>query len=359
MASENLLSFEERLPRQGVGRYGIAPDAPALWSVLGDDAEPSARTVYLDLETTGLSLGAGTLICVVGLGVVDGPDFVVRQYVLHDPGAEQALLEAVATQMASFARVVTFNGKRFDAPLFRGRYQLHRLPDPLPRRHVDLLQPAQRIWRRRLGSCGLSALEAQVLGSARESDIPGYDIPGRYFASLRGGDFGAFRPVLDHNRQDVVTMAGLASVMDRLLRADSELSASLCPSDLLGIGRLLELAGQSERARSCYEAALVGATTAERAEALSRLAHLAQKANQIDLAIQLFEALARYSNERAVLASVELAKLYEHRVKQPERALGHARRAYDLIRLQPARRARGALDDVARRVARLESKLKR
>ena len=46
---------------------------------------------------------------------------------------------------------------------------------------LDLLYPARRAWKLRLGSCRLSRLETEVLGMSREGDLPGSEVPARFF----------------------------------------------------------------------------------------------------------------------------------------------------------------------------------
>lgn len=92
-----------------------------LWRVLKDFAP---RTVYLDIETTGLSLRSPVTV----VGIHDGrrTHSLVRGRDLTGPN-----LEAV---MSSVDLMVTFNGKSFDLPVLRSQYP-GWIPD-IP--HVDL-----------------------------------------------------------------------------------------------------------------------------------------------------------------------------------------------------------------------------
>src|SRR6266545_7497786 len=104
--------------------------------------------VFFDLETTGLSGGAGTYAFLVGCGRfgTDGA-FVTRQFVMTRYADERPLLEAVAGELAGAGALVSFNGKSFDAPVFETRYLFHRLKwiaAELP--HIDALHPARRFW---------------------------------------------------------------------------------------------------------------------------------------------------------------------------------------------------------------------
>lgn len=320
-----------------------------------DRARPD-RAVFLDIETTGLNAGAGTLVFLVGLAFVEGTDVVVEQYFLHEPAAEPALLGQLARRLSDFRSMVTFNGKSFDAPLLIGRYDLHRLADPLPGAHVDLLHPSRRIWGRRLGHSTLGALEARILGVTRDRDVPGAEVPRLYFDFIRGGSVAAMASVLSHNRDDLLAMVALAERLDLLL-GDPRRAESSGSSDLLGLGMLFESVHQRGEARHCYAAALVGATTAERGEALFRLASLVDKVADLERAIDLFTMVANYSFERAVLASIELAKIYEHRTGDHDQALAYAERALALLATASPKRRAGLSSSLTRRIARLQRKV--
>jgi len=104
------------------------------------------RTVFIDLETTGLSGGAGTLAFLVGCGYFDLGAFQVRQFLLTSHAAERALLTAVAEFFDGADLIVTYNGKTFDVPVMETRWMFHRLRMPLSDvAHFDMLHPARRL----------------------------------------------------------------------------------------------------------------------------------------------------------------------------------------------------------------------
>ena len=203
--------------------YVGSPIADALdgegLRVLGSLArEPAAEgpVLFVDLETTGLSGGAGTVAFLIGVGFFGEGDFHLNQYVLPSLGAERAQLVAVGELIRASRALVTFNGKSFDVPVMETRWAMHRMPLPwadVP--HVDVLHPARRLWRRQ--DCRLAALEEQVLGLTREHDVPGAEIPARYFGFLRRGDPAPLIPVLEHNRLDLVSLAALTARGCRLV----------------------------------------------------------------------------------------------------------------------------------------------
>lgn len=212
------------------------------------------RTLFLDTETTGLR-GAGTVAFLVGLGWLDGDDFVVRQLLMRDYPEEVSLLEETAAVLERLDSIVTFNGKSFDVPLLRDRFVMARLRDRWREQpHLDLLHAARRTWKLRLGTCTLGNLEAAELGIHREGDLPGAEVPERFFAFLKTGDASLLDDVLRHNAQDIQTLYVLLGRLAGIYGAPEAQTSML---DVLSVGRALERAGEGERARRCFQVASV------------------------------------------------------------------------------------------------------
>ena len=47
-------------------------------------------------------------------------------------------------------------------------------------------------------------LEKQIAGLHRVGDVPGYEIPSRYFKFIRTGDARPLEAVMEHNRLDLI-----------------------------------------------------------------------------------------------------------------------------------------------------------
>jgi uncharacterized protein YprB with RNaseH-like and TPR domain len=236
-----------------------AAHAPMLTA--GEPARPPF--LFLDLETTGLSGGAGTYAFLIGCGrFADEGAFLTQQYVLSAFGDERSMLETVAREMARAEALVSFNGKSFDAPLLETRYLFHRLDWTvacLP--HIDVLHPARRFWGgtlREMGNddlgCSLAALEQQVLGMRRVDDVPGFEIPGRYFQFVRSGDARPLAAVLEHNRLDLLSLAGLTARLMHLIAEGPEEAADA--REALALGRVYGRSGLDARACEAFERVL-------------------------------------------------------------------------------------------------------
>src|SRR5512136_2134702 len=65
---------------------------------------------FIDIETTGLAGGTGTLAFLIGAGAYQGDQFVLRQYFLRDPAEEDAMLNQLVEDLTPATGWVTFNG---------------------------------------------------------------------------------------------------------------------------------------------------------------------------------------------------------------------------------------------------------
>ena len=61
-----------------------------------------SKAVFLDTETTGLGMGAGTYVFLVGAGYLDGNEFRVKQFFLTGPGHEIEFLSELSSFLHRF-----------------------------------------------------------------------------------------------------------------------------------------------------------------------------------------------------------------------------------------------------------------
>ncbi len=181
----------------------------------GLDGRPDpARLLLLDTETTGLAGGTGTLAFLVGIARVRRDAIEVTQFLLTGFGGEAALLERVQPMLERTAHLVTFNGKSFDLPLLRTRARLAGRPlaaDEPP--HLDLLHVTRRRLREGWDDCRLRTAEAQALGFNRIDDLPGAEVPAAWQRWLQRRDPTLLPRILDHNREDLLSLAALLAVL--------------------------------------------------------------------------------------------------------------------------------------------------
>lgn len=322
----------------------------------------------IDLETTGLAGGAGTQAFLVGCARIDGDGVFVRQFLSPGFEHERAQLATVAEWMHDRSHLITFNGRTFDLPLLEMRFSFNRLAWPwghLP--HLDALHPARRFWRDRaevLGpdpdesSCSLGVLEKRLSGVHRVGDVPGFEIPARFFQFARDGRAEPLEAVLEHNRLDLLsTLLVCARAATFVVRGPGATDSGY---ECLGLGRLYERLASQPEAQACYErAAEHGACVADarlRAESLRRLAVCLRRAGRLDAAAEAWRAVLATRGVPVLVrreAREALAIFQEHRARD----FGAARTlVLDVLAEPLADRHRV---NAQRRLARLDRKLNR
>jgi len=336
----------EKLSGVGLRRIG--------WSGRPFDAR---RCLFLDTETTGLSGGAGTVAFLVGVGFLEGNSFVIEQYLMRDYSDEPELIDRLAERMDKFDCVCTFNGRTFDMPLLEARFTMCRMRHRWRElENLDLLHPARRLWKLRLGSCRLSRLEEFVLGMERVDDLPGSEVPQRYFDFLKTGDMGLLEDIIRHNKQDI---ASLATLLVQLCGAYAAPERLRDCKDLFSAGKALEKQGELGVARELYQVSAVpapagtlAALTGERiaGEANWRVYLIARRNKDYDGMRQALETMLR-RGQMLLQAHVEMSKLYEHHYRDCRSALKHARQAREIC-------AGAETDALEARIARLERKIR-
>ncbi len=95
----------------------------------------------------------------------------------------------------------------------------------------------------------LSSLETSLLGHEREGDVPGFEIPARYFRYVHTGDARPLDAVLEHNRLDLLSLALLTARAAQLL--DEGVTGAQTAREALGMGRLYERSGMTSDALAC------------------------------------------------------------------------------------------------------------
>lgn len=310
--------------------------------------------LFLDTETTGLSRGAGTVAFLVGVGYICNHELVVRQYLMRDYDEEAFVLRHVLAHFEHDPVLVTFNGRTFDMPLLQSRCIMQRMRvDFSIYPHADLLHTARRVWKLRLNSCRLSMLEEHIFHEPRTDDLPGAEVPQRYFDYLKTHDFSLLEDILKHNAQDIVTLARLLYTLSDL--HENPMSAEHI-QDIFSLGRVYEKRGHHQTARACYRAADAGSMSALSRE---RLAYCLSRNQEPQEAARIYEKMIA-ARQGGAKPYISLSKILEHKLNDIKGAADIARKGLlylsDRSLADPAEKA--AFDDLTHRYARLLSKLR-
>lgn len=228
----SLLRTRERKAHRSIAAPAgteIAPGVRYVEHSFAFDAEPilhvprlteapidRKRLLCFDTETTGLAGGVGTRAFMIGVASWGAGALTIRQLYLTAIAGELAMLQIFASWLHEDTVLASYNGKSYDAPLLKGRLRLnrveHRLCDLM---HADWLHPTRRAYRDVLPNCKLATVERDILKIVRDDDLPGSQAPAAWLAFLRGQSSRDLARVLDHNRQDVITLMHLGDHLAR------------------------------------------------------------------------------------------------------------------------------------------------
>jgi uncharacterized protein YprB with RNaseH-like and TPR domain len=317
-----------------------------------------SSAVFLDLETTGLAGGTGTVPFLVGLAYYRDERFKVTQFFLNEMAEEGRLVAELGqfVREMGFRSLVTYNGKAFDLPLVETRFALHRAPCPLrglP--HLDFLFSARSLWKHKYDSCRLFNLAREIVQAERSEDIPGAEIPLRYFQYIRNGDFSLIDPILYHNQEDLLSLLGVVVAGSVLVERNREAAArgEADAMDLFGVARLFERAGDAATSAALLEKALSGGRglTAEATHvARKKLSHHFKRAKDWDKALPFWQEMAAGED---VDCFRELSMYFEHTVKDYSEAIRVATEGLALSK----GKALAAEKDFEKRIARIRGKM--
>jgi uncharacterized protein YprB with RNaseH-like and TPR domain len=289
------------------------------------------KALFLDTETTGLAGGTGTFAFMIGLGFYEGDRFLVQQFFMRDYSEERASLSMLKGLLESFQFLITFNGKHYDIPLLETRFILSRLSSKIREMpNFDLLYPARRIWKGAYDNCRLITLESQLLGMERVDDVPSEWIPSLYFDYLQTGDASKIYKVFYHNQMDILSMVALAGRI-HLIYHDPQAAQPRKGVEHFALGRLFWEHRHPEKAISCFEVALKRCDDNLSWEVMRWLSMAFKKTGQMAKAQSLWEEMVTWPYQKDTFPYIELAKHYEHQLKDFEMAIVYVEKALEKI----------------------------
>jgi len=292
--------------------------------------------LFFDLETTGLSGGAGTIAFLAAFGRFavsksGNAALAITQYLLLDYPGESDFINCVAADLSlaggGLPLMVSYNGKCFDSQIFKNRCLINGIHPP-EYHHADLLHPSRRLWKSILSDCSQATIENQVLGLDRTGDVSGALAPEIWFSFLRSGSnassVGDLLSICDHNAKDVAGLATLFLALGKIA-ADPFKSRNILRFD------------EKELALFWWKAVK------------KHQAFFADDEFCVKTAFTLMEAVAKNGNP---LAAITLAKDAEWRLRDFKLALHYANLAVVAPEIPMSFK-----EEIKKRIERLEKKI--
>jgi hypothetical protein len=161
--------------------------------------------IVFDIETMGL-FEAPIILFGLGKQIQDGVR--ITQYLLTDIYDEPAALLETIKELKSSKAIISYNGRSFDVPYLKDRLAFYGLDIIEEGSHYDLLHYTRRFIGNLLPRCTLGDVE-RYLGIERGMDLPSSMVPDFYEKYLETGNPGPLIPIVEHNKQDLITLVSL------------------------------------------------------------------------------------------------------------------------------------------------------
>ena len=161
---------------------------------------------FLDIETLGLS---EVPLFLIGIATFKDNQLITEQIFVRELKEEKAALHFLSELLQGKQAIGTFNGKSFDVPFIRKRMERHDLKHEIKLPHFDLKYFSQKAFSNLVYDFKLSTLERELFKVERVDDVPGFEIPRYYSAYIKTKNIGSVVPIIDHNKQDLISTAKL------------------------------------------------------------------------------------------------------------------------------------------------------
>lgn len=166
------------------------------------------KLIFFDLESLGLF---GRPLALLGLARPKGDGLLIEQYVIRSITEELAAIAATAEALGQAEALVTYNGRAFDVNYLEERLSYYGIYRRIERPNFDLLYHARRCFGDHLPDCRLETVERYVLRRERPFDVPSALVPDFYNTYLEERNIGPLVAIIEHNKQDLISLAALLS----------------------------------------------------------------------------------------------------------------------------------------------------
>lgn len=185
-------------------RYWLPASHPASLCLAGI-ADPE-DLLFFDLESMGLF---SRPLVLLGLAKPNKDELLIRQYLIRDITEELAAITKTLEHLKKDRILITYNGRRFDCNYLKERLGYYGQNKSIDLPHMDLLFFARRAWGEELSDCRLETVEKKILGKERPLNIPPALVPDFYNTYLEEKCIGPLIPIIEHNKQDIISLAHL------------------------------------------------------------------------------------------------------------------------------------------------------
>jgi tetratricopeptide (TPR) repeat protein len=196
--------------------------------------------------------------------------------------------------------------------------------------HFDLLHLSRKIWKNRLASRALQDLEHEILEIPRTDDeVPGWMIPEIYFNYLRSNDPNPLKGVVYHNGMDILSLAALFVYLSTSFENIQD-SSQFNPIDYYSLGQIYFDLGLKEIAQNIFFQCIQQDSLPVQFKLIvfQRIAEIDKSQNNYEEALVYWQKAADFED---IDSSIEIAKYYEHTVKDYQSAYAWTENAISFL----------------------------
>lgn len=181
------------------------------------------QSLFFDIETTGLSADISA-ITLIGCCDMNGN---ITQWFNEDGFSQKQILTDFLKFIKSYDTLISFNGKTFDLPFLATKIKEFKISDSLDvYKHLDLyqiLKPYKNLWG--LKNFRQKNLE-EYLGIQRTDKLSGKKLIKTYQNFIEKGDIKDKEAVLLHNKEDLLGLREIYSLMSYPALLDEKFTVS-------------------------------------------------------------------------------------------------------------------------------------
>lgn len=322
---KRLYPFNHQHGNQILKKKKVTIPVDAFTVRTSDISVPIEKLLFFDIETTGLG-GSGAVAFLVGFASITDLGFEIRQYMLVDYTDETAMLEDILKEISDEKTIVSYNGATFDLPFMQERMILKRVAKEFKTDiHIDLLHATRRFYKRRLQNCKLTNIEERMFSFYREEDIPGYLVPSVYFEWLNSEELGMMDDVLEHNRLDILSLYFILLEIFEMYQSKGKSVQEI--DDLHSLSKMFHRKKNYTISQAVNEQIHSIATEEISTDILFFQAMQFKKIQQFEHAVSIWNQIIEQNCKESLYCHIELAKYYEHKVKDYQMALEYASQA--------------------------------
>lgn len=176
------------------------------------DCHPKEKTLFFDIETTGLS-AKSSFLYLIGCIYYEKDQWHMIQWFNNDSESEELMLQNFLLLVSNYDTLIHYNGKRFDLPYLIERCNHFHLKDTFSNlNQIDFYQVA-KAYRSILCLSSLSQHSVEQFFQLNRTEFQsGEDLIVAYYIYLKSNNLHQQQQLLIHNQDDLIGLLTISNL---------------------------------------------------------------------------------------------------------------------------------------------------